>query len=266
MILMTLPVLLDQLPALPGLPDQLLERVREGLPELHRTLHCFGRSNSQTTAKLMTLTMLTSGSPYRVMRQCAAQAKQNVDALTEVGFDLRRDRLQAELLRATGGALDAIEAERLEASIAASAPMIEGALKDLAGYLDAAEQVRQSNGIREGWDEGDFETAEIDHHVRTIFLHAYRDVIAGGSLGHGTLEYCEQFGLHSYAVALEVGRYLERLREDTAQGQLPGIEHLYAWLDTMTATYCEGYRTAMERMGLTELVSPWCQYTTEEGA
>ena len=50
-------------------------KVNKHLPELAEKTRAFDRQNSQTTLSLMTLTMMTGHSPYRMMRQIMAEVE-----------------------------------------------------------------------------------------------------------------------------------------------------------------------------------------------
>ena len=56
--------------------------------EIDRVNHTAGRSNTQTTNQLMTLTMMTD-SPYRRLRQCMSQIERKRSALEESYFKMQ---------------------------------------------------------------------------------------------------------------------------------------------------------------------------------
>ena len=49
-------------------------KVNQGLPEFDEKTRSFDRNNSQTTLSMMSITMLNGHSPFRMMRQCMAEA------------------------------------------------------------------------------------------------------------------------------------------------------------------------------------------------
>lgn len=243
------------------LSNDALNRIEKNMPEINRALQSFGRTNSQTTAKLMSLTMLTSGSPYRVLRQCAAEIQKRYSALEETMFNLREAQIKAELIRrTTNDPLTLLQAEKEESKIYNSKLAIEGALKDIASFQEAYNQIRINNNIREDWDEEDFEKAEVIHHTRTAFLHAYRDVMATGLLNMGTLEYLHQFGIHPHAAFNEVRSYIDSIEKNLEN--ISDTEHLESWLDTMVEKYHKSYEIAMKRLGLNNLYTDWTMYKT----
>jgi hypothetical protein len=70
--------------------SQKLSVIADRMPEIDRANNSFGRHNSQTSNVLMTLTMLNDSSPYRLLRQCAAQLEDRRRALKSSIFDLKK--------------------------------------------------------------------------------------------------------------------------------------------------------------------------------
>ena len=75
------------------LSPEALAKICDRLPELHRTKSAVGRTNSQTTSTLMTMTMLAD-SPYRQMKQCLAQIDNKRNALIEVYFNTQKTKVK----------------------------------------------------------------------------------------------------------------------------------------------------------------------------
>jgi len=72
-----------------------LNQIAEFMPEIDRATTVFGKQNSQTTASLMTLSMLESG-PYRVLRQILAQIEKKRGALKENMYKREKSKLKRE--------------------------------------------------------------------------------------------------------------------------------------------------------------------------
>lgn len=244
-----------------SLDPQQLEKIAERMPEIHRATRSFGRKNTQTTNKLMTLNMV-SASPYRRLRQCVAQIERKSQALQEAYFKRQREqiklaKLQDELGEAEGydKELKAIEITEINCKLADGMNYIEGALKEISAFQEAYEQIRTNNNIPKTWDEQDFEEAELSEHVRTIFIHSKRDIIAHGRLGMGTLEYIFQLGLLELAVTKEVGLYLTTIERSNSLPEDIDINYEYAWLDEMVEKYKNEYKKALKNMGLDSLIN-----------
>ena len=181
-----------------------IAKIASGMPEIHRSMRVFGRKNTQTTNRLMTLTMLADASPYRVIRQCLAEIEKNRSAIKATRFKILKDKVRLEkyerLIKSESDELAKrlieIKIQEKKSSINESMLYIEGALKDLASFQSSYQQICKNKGIPGKWDEKDMEKAEVEHHIRIAFLHAFRDVMANGRLGMGTLEYLQQFGVH----------------------------------------------------------------------
>lgn len=235
-----------------------LDSISKGMAEHSRAIKAFGRQNSQTTTKLMSLSMLAAG-PYRTLRQCLAEIDRKKLALQEVSFSLRKK--QVEISRKnTDDALQAIEAEELRAQIECSRDAVEGALKDIAALQDAYQQIKEKHNIPDNWDEVDFEEGEIEHHIRQAFTLAYRDVMAQGTLAASSSEYFQQFGIHPYAALVRIKDYIFSLEEAVKLGQLPDIKHFHEWLDAMYQLHKSCPKAAAEHLGVTELITKWSLY------
>lgn len=234
----------------------LLARVKENLPEFIRARKSFGRSNSQTTIKMMTLTMLSNGSPYRILRQCISEIESRVTALQEAAFKLEQEKITLQNESNTSK-IKSIEIKKLKASIEMSEIYIEGALKDIAALQDTYDAVKKEYGIKDDWKEIDFEKAELEHHVKSIFLLGFRDRISQGTLNPGTLEYCQQFGIHPYILDKEVNSYIEILNNPNINSDNVDINHLYNWLDEVWKKHKEAPIQALKRLGLATNISDY---------
>lgn len=255
-----------------SLDSKALARIEQGMAEQRRIAAIFGRSNSQATVKLMSLTMLAAA-PYRLLRQCAAEIERRQQALTEAALKLRRAQLEARQARedadamtGTARELRLLDAEEKEHQIAASRTYVEGALKDIAALQDAYDQIRQAHGIRDGWDEGDFEAGEIEHHLKACFKLAYRDLMHTGRVSSAACEYAEQFGVHPAVLHRRAAEYIAATEAELAAGRAPTITHLHAWLDACYQAHRDGVHDAVRHLGLTDLITRWSLYVEPEAA
>ncbi len=236
--------------------SKLIEKINSRMPEIYRATSNFGRQNSQTTGRLMSLTMLTAGNPYRVLRQCLAEIDKKRNALCEAHYEIKINKIKAARLSQTGDEIDILKAEKLNLKTANSQTVIEGALKDIASYIDAYDQIREANNIRPDWDELDFEKAEVEHHLRTVFQHGYRDVMMSGRLGAGTLEYSEQFGLHPQVLLDEVGLYVKTVANIDTGAKIDS-QHLHDWMTAMAEKYKFCPENAAKQLGLQSIITSW---------
>jgi len=258
-----------------------LAKLASNMPEINRATNVFGRQNSQTTGKLMSLHMI-SQSPYRRLKQCLAEIERKRQALKENIFKLRKERVELDKLIAKkqrwfDGETELddidrdfelqllnIEIEEKVANIGDTSIYIEGALKEIGMYQDAYNEIKESYNIPDDWDEDDFEKCEIEEHIKTSFLHAIRDVEMTGRLNVGTHEYLEQYGVNPHAAYALVKQYLAQVEEITASGNAPSIQVLYDFLDKMYNLFKNEYKHAMRRIGLKKLISDDYLYLAEK--
>lgn len=240
--------------------EKALVEINEWMPEVNRAVTCFNKQNSQTTASLMQLNMIDSG-PYRVLRQILAQAEKKRMALNETVYKLELKKLEyAELTNKQEEACINIEQKRFElkqskigCDIIDAQGHIEAALKELGALKRRYEEVCKNNNIPEKWDEEDFEEAEIEHHIKSMFRNAIRDKMQG-SCNMGTMEYFSQFGINSVVAYQLVDTYLNSIKEmvnnGLVEGRLPTIETEYIFYDRMYELFKDEYKRSMKRIGL----------------
>ena len=264
-----------------------LAKIAEDMPEINRATKAFGRKNTQTTNKLMTLTMLADASPYRVIHQCLAQIENKRGAVKENTFKLQKNKVKMKKLMYEIQKLQEryddpnnnedktlldfsieekeIRLQELATSVSDSMLYLEGALKEIASFQSAYKQICKNKGLPENWDESDFEKAEVRHHVRMAFLHAYRDIMAHGRLGMGTLEYLQQFGVNPQTAFQLANTHIQReqgsIKEnDDGNTEMPAYEMLEEWLDNMEEMFAEAYLQVIDRIGLDSLHDTWYMY------
>jgi len=162
-----------------------------------------------------------------------------------------------------------IRLQELATSVSDSMLYLEGALKEIASFQSAYKQICKNKGIPENWDERDFEKAEVRHHVRMAFLHAYRDMMAHGRLGMGTLEYLQQFGVNPQTALRLTARHIQGEQasiEESEDGNIkvPAYEMLEEWLDNMENMFAEAYLQVINRIGLDSIHDDWYMYQDPE--
>lgn len=73
--------------------DKKLSLIQDRMVEIDRATRAFGKSNSQTTSRFMSLTMLNEG-PYHQLSQCLAQIERKRGALKENTFKIQKDTIE----------------------------------------------------------------------------------------------------------------------------------------------------------------------------
>lgn len=267
--------------------DKKLAKIAEYMPEINRATKAFGRKNTQTTNKLMTLTMLADASPYRVIHQCLAQIETKRSAVKENVFKLQKNKVKMKKLMYEISKLQEkieinapeddvilleldieskdIRLQELATTVSDSILYLEGALKEIASFQSAYKQICKNKELPENWDEEDFEKAEVSHHVRMSFLHAYRDIMAHGKLGMGTLEYLQQFGVNPQTAFVLASKHIQKEQDsikknDDGDIELPAYEMLEEWLDNMEEMFSEAYLQVLARIGLDSLHEDWYMF------
>jgi len=238
---------------LPTITNEKLAVIAEKMVELDRANHTAGRSNTQTTNQLMTLTMMTD-SPYRRLRQCMAQIERKRVALDEAYFKMQKKQLLIKQWYDKGDELSVIKAHEAESSMIRQKDYIDAAFKEIATFQCAYDEIRESHNIPKKWDEKDSEEAEIDHHIKQAFRQAHRDMINTGRIGLGNMEYMEQYGIHIQTAAKIISDYIISEEKMIAEGNLPTVKHLYAFLDRMAEMFHDAHKDVMKRIGIKELL------------
>ena len=233
--------------------DEKLAVIASKMPAIDRANHTAGRSQTQTTNQLMSLTML-SDSPYRMMRQCLSQIERKRGALEESYFKMKKKAILIKQWYAKGDEMSVVKAQEAEAQAFRQKDYIDGALKEIATFQCSYDEIRESHNIPEKWDERDAEIAEIDHHIKQAFRQAHRDVVQTGSITGGNMEYMEQYGVHIQTATKIIRDYVASEDKMISEGKMPTVEHLYAFLDSMALQFNDAHKLVMKRIGIKELI------------
>ena len=233
-------------------PDK-IAKINERMVEIDRANNTTGRKNTQHTNQLMTLTMLTD-SPYRRLRQCLAQIEDRRVAIEGNLYELKKGEIAFRELEQKDDELSILKCAWQKYQLKRSRTYIEGALKELAVFQEAYEEIRKNNNIPEFWDEEDAENDEARHHIRQVFRQAFRDTQLTGHISQGNAEYLEQWGIHLQTAETIVRQYLKKTEEMISAGKMPTIDHLYEFLDSCADMFEHEYMKVMKRIGLDKIV------------
>jgi hypothetical protein len=238
---------------LPTITDEKLAIISQKMVEIDRASLTLGRTQTQTTNQLMSLTMLTE-SPYRMLRQCLSQIEKKRTALEEAFFKLKKSYVEIKQWYEEDDEMSTIKAQEAETRIVRHKNYIEGAFKEIATFQCAYDEIRESHNIPEKWDERDAEIAEIDHHIKQAFRQSHRDIVETGHITGGNMEYLEQYGIHIQTATKLIREYVNSEEAMIKQGQMPTVEHLYAFLDRMAIQFHDAHKMVMKRIGIKELL------------
>ena len=226
-----------------------VEKVSRHLPELDEKTKAFGSQNTQTTITMMTLTMLGGQSTYRMLRQILAEVEKRKGALTEsqVGHaKLIREIKKLEDL--TDDPVQAAKYRKACVNMVSLENKINGSFKDIATLIDAYNNIKETKGVSDEWDEVAFEKEEKKHHVRRCFEMMYRNLLDQGRISTSTIEYMQQFGVHPQICQKEVQGYILHTEERIVRGEILHANDLEEFLDEMGEKYWEGADKTSERL------------------
>ena len=136
-----------------SLSQESLAKICNRLPELHRAKTAVGRKNSQTTATLMTMTMLAD-SPYRQMKQCLSQIDNKRNALIEAHFNTQKSKVKIKKWEKSGTEMDLVKAQEAKVGIEQMRTSAENAMKEIGMYQDIYDEIRTTHGIPVGCRTG----------------------------------------------------------------------------------------------------------------
>ena len=233
--------------------DKKMTKILERMPEIRRVRNTVGRSNTQTTNQLMTLTMMCD-SPYRRLRQCLSQIERKQNALNEAYYKMRKMQVKVKRWEEKDDEMSRILIKEAESNMEIQRVYIEGALKEIGIFQDTYEEIRTSHNIPKKWDEADAEKAEIDAHLRQAFRQAHRDMVSTGSISIGNMEYLEQFGIHLQTAQRLITQYIKECEVCIDNGKYPTVDILYNWLDSMVETFKDSHLLVMKHIGLKKLI------------
>ena len=230
-----------------------MAKINERMNEIDRANLTASKKNTQSTSQLMTLTMLCDA-PYRRLRQVLSQIERKREALEDASFKFRKQKIQIDRYRKSGDELLILKADELENQILRSKNYIEAALKELATYQDVYDEIKTSHNIPDDWDEMDMEKEEISNHIRMAFRNGVRNMVTNGTLGNGTLEYLEQFGIHPITAKQVITDYLSDVEKMINEKKMPSVNHLYDFLDQCADIFQDAHKAVMKRIGIDELI------------
>ena len=226
-----------------------VEKVSRHLPELDEKTKAFGSQNTHTTITMMTLTMRGGQSTYRMLRQILAEVEKRKGALTEsqVGHaKLIREIKKLESL--TDDPVQAAKYRKACVNMVSLENKINGSFKDIATLIDAYNNIKETKGVSDEWDEVAFEKEEKKHHVRRCFEMMYRNLLDQGRISTSTIEYMQQFGVHPQICQKEVQGYISYTDDRIQAGDVLHANDLEDFLDEMGNKYWEGADKTSERL------------------
>ena len=241
-----------ELPLVEELQSKILN-LTKSLPEFKHSKKMFGRTNSQYTSQLMSMTMLGDG-PYHFMKQCSAQIDNKTSALQGVYFKMKKAAYKIKKWEEKGTEYSLLLAEEARVGLMETNDGISHAIREIKMYQDAYEEIREHHGIDENWDEADFNKLEEENHIRMAFRLAIRRLMENGRIDRSTAEYMEQNGIHPMSGERVARQYHKEVTKLLDEGNAPSVKHFYDFLDSMVEMFKGSHKNTMDRIGIKKII------------
>ena len=242
----------SDLPLVESLQSKILN-LTKSLPEFKHSKKMFGRTNSQYTSQLMSLTMLGDG-PYHFMKQCSAQIDNKISALQSIYFNMKKQVYKIKRWEEKGDEYSLILAEEARVKLITGEDGISHTLREIKMYQEAYEDIREQHGIDENWDEADFNKLEEENHIRMAFRLAVRRLMENGSIDRATSEYMESNGIHPMSGERVARQYHQEVTQLLDEGKAPSVKHFHNFLDNMVEMFKGSHKDTMDRIGIKDII------------
>ena len=240
------------LPLVEDIQSKILN-LTKSLPGFKHSKTMFGRQNSQYTSQLMSLTMLGDG-PYHFMKQCSAQIDTKINALQSVYFKMKKSVYKIKRWEEKGDEFSMLLAEEARVGLASIEDGISHSLREIQMYQEAYEEICNSHGIDENWDEADFNKLEEENHIRMAFRLALRRLMENGSIDRATAEYMESNGIHPMSGERVARQYHQEVTQLLDEGKAPSVKHFHNFLDNMVELFRGSHKETMDRIGIKDII------------
>ena len=240
------------LPLVEELQSKILD-LTKSLPEFKHSKKMFGRTNSQYTSQLMSMTMLGDG-PYHFMKQCSAQIDNKTKALQGIYFKMKKIAYRIKKWEEKGTEYSLLLAEEARVGLMEANDGISHAVREIRMYQEAYEEIREHHGIDENWDEADFNKLEEENHIRMAFRLAIRRLLENGRIDRSTAEYMEQNGIHPMSGERIARQYHQEVTKLLDEGKAPSVKHFYDFLDSMVEMFKGSHKNTMDRIGIKKII------------
>ena len=241
-----------ELPLVEELQSKILN-LTKSLPEFKHSKKMFGRSNSQYTSQLMSLTMLGDG-PYHFMKQCSAQIDKKTSSLQSAYFSMKKSVYKIKKWEKKGDEYSLLLAEETKVGLIESEEAISHALREIKMYQEAYEEIRKHHGIDENWDEADFNKLEEENHIRMAFRLAIRRLMENDRIDRSTSEYMEANGIHPMSGERVARQYHLEVTKLLDEGKAPSVKHFHDFLDNMVKMFKGSHKNTMDRIGIKNII------------
>lgn len=219
---------------LPKKYSQMIESIKNYLPDIQRSNQAFYKSDSQLKMVTLDINDLTD---VGAAKHILARIERKQAALRESEIGLRRKRIdlaeaEHKLANASGFDEQRLEIDVLElrSQIDSTTNYQAGAVREVCHLVAQYEAICQRLGV-EFITEEMYEEDQARYHVIRAFSQALAAARArNGLIDEGNFIYLQDLGINGAAAQRELIAYLEAEQDMLNQEQVPTFEMQYAWL------------------------------------
>ena len=262
--------------------NESLEKINNDLKLVEKPLKFIAKSTSHTDRKIASLQMLYPASAtYEVIKEVLALIERKYQALQENIYkqekekleleekyieleSLKKDDLSEKLYDIKKRKLE-LEISEYKTNIKMMSKYIENAIKELGMLLETYKEITKNKNV-ENFTEEDFEKEEFKARIMLIFRQAFRDLLAHGNLGMGSLEGFEQIGIHPLIgkkITVDYYNYCMKRLEQGNDHELT-YKNFMKWLSNNAEQFKDKYKDVFDVLGIDTLVNKDYVYTGEK--
>jgi hypothetical protein len=260
---------------LKSISNNQLRKISSDMDEIHEVSNVFGRRSSAFSRINLTLNHIT---PYQNLKQCVAEIENRRLALKDNVFKLKENLIKVKILEleiersncnfndglggfnapkfgiidntekiAAQNELKQIEIEKLQASIIDIRLYIEGALKEIAIFQQAYNEICESFNIKD-WDENDFEEAEAEYQIKRCFQQCVRNINEFGRIRSDNQEWLESLGISVANIINDIIRIAKY--DNTNKRQLGHYNDVIDLIHALYIKYKDHYKERLKQKGI----------------
>lgn len=227
--------------------SNMLEVIKESLPEIHRSTSLFYKTQSQFMDNMMTV---SANTPIRNLRQILAEMNKTREAIKEAHFKLKKKEIELRMKqREIEQELkkkkpDDLKVEMLEVEIMeivanadSTRGYLSGAIRKLANYTEQYNSIMEKHKLK-GFNEEAFEEEEEKYHIMKAFeqgLCAARS--RQGMIDEGNMIYFTQIGINGAHAQHRVTEFLQAEQELLRKGMAPTHKAYLDFLEAMAKEF-----------------------------
>lgn len=242
-----------------------LSKISSDMDEIHEVSNIFGRRSSAFSRINLTLNHIT---PYQNLKQCISEIENRRLALKENFFKIKENLIKIKILRleidqqqttymdfdnssdvekiAAKNELKELEIDRLQSSIIDIRLYVEGALKEIAIFQQAYNEIKESFNIKT-WDEKDFEEAEAEYQIKRCLQQCIRNIIECGRIRSDNQEWLENLGINPFHIQqqlLQLPLFQQRQKSEISYSNILDI------INNLYEDYKDYYKIRLEQKGI----------------